>query len=358
MTVALYILAVLPAALFQNMGNVLAITGAIAGSCLSYIGPGLVYIGIHGGRFMELLEQSWLSSMVPNPSSASSSKYRSKQQAGDDVKKAPTLAVETTPLVGTQQEAADLAQKHIEKVDTDNDKDEKEWMIVCCVKFIVWHVTLCPLWVALARGGRTGLTRHIHDMALKSPHPIRIGDVEYSRAMVNQLGRVQADPEVAAVVWPSSQSLHGSLSPTTSSTAQRQPPLRSGSDIDAYRQQQQQRGQETQEAVSPLPFLAARGGLSDSNKVINTNQLARSPGAMQPGNLNQQIGQGILQRQKLERKQQQKKERALEADPQEAPPSWYDFAVAIFFILFGLLAMVAGVLSLFISGEAAAARRW
>jgi sodium-coupled neutral amino acid transporter 11 len=38
LTVALYLSAVIPAAIFEELGDVLAITGAIGGSCLSYIG--------------------------------------------------------------------------------------------------------------------------------------------------------------------------------------------------------------------------------------------------------------------------------------------------------------------------------
>ena len=59
LTVALYILALIPAVLFQNMGNVLSVTGAIGGSCLSYIGPGAVYIGIHGAALIKMANDFW-----------------------------------------------------------------------------------------------------------------------------------------------------------------------------------------------------------------------------------------------------------------------------------------------------------
>ena len=38
LTVVLYLFAVIPAALFEDLGNVLAVSGAVGGSCLSYIG--------------------------------------------------------------------------------------------------------------------------------------------------------------------------------------------------------------------------------------------------------------------------------------------------------------------------------
>jgi sodium-coupled neutral amino acid transporter 11 len=64
LTVLLYLLAVVPAAAFEDLGPVLAITGAVGGSCLAYIGPGVVYLGVHGGRFLELVQESWLGSKL------------------------------------------------------------------------------------------------------------------------------------------------------------------------------------------------------------------------------------------------------------------------------------------------------
>lgn len=341
LTVALYLSAVLPAALFENMGNVLAFTGAIGGSCLSYIGPGLVYIGVHGGRFMELLDNSWLSSMIPINKKPPSSSSKTRQQSqttkeASDIKKVVTHAVETTPLVNSEAAASEVAQK-LSMAGNDGGGTElsEDSFIVYCVKFAVWHLTLCPIWVALASGGKAGLTRHVHDLALKSPHPIRIGDVEYSRALVNQLGRVDADPEHAAVVWPAA------LGALVTPPQDRNPPVRSGSDND----------------LPIMPLLAANPLASISSDrliaVAGDSQLVQSPGST----ANQRIGQAILQKQKQARKQQKQQSAVVEPDPQEAPPSWYDFVVAIFFILFGCLAMVAGILSLFVSNEDSVGRR-
>jgi sodium-coupled neutral amino acid transporter 11 len=58
LTLALYVFALVPALLFENLGTVLAATGAVGGSCLSYLGPGAVFIGIHG-RYFLLKVASW-----------------------------------------------------------------------------------------------------------------------------------------------------------------------------------------------------------------------------------------------------------------------------------------------------------
>ena len=54
--------------------------------------------------------------------------------------------------------------------------------------------------------------------------------------------------------------------------------------------------------------------------------------------INQLVGKELLE------KQQKKQE--LERDPQEEPPSWGDFYVAIGFMLLGVMALFAGVYSL------------
>jgi len=45
MTIAMYILALIPALIFDDLGPVLSITGSLGGSFLAYIGPGLAFLG-------------------------------------------------------------------------------------------------------------------------------------------------------------------------------------------------------------------------------------------------------------------------------------------------------------------------
>ena len=57
LTLAVYVWVMIPAVMFRNLGPVLSLTGTIGGSFLSYMGPGAVYIGLHGQRFLELSGQ-------------------------------------------------------------------------------------------------------------------------------------------------------------------------------------------------------------------------------------------------------------------------------------------------------------
>lgn len=51
-TIMCYLITLLPALVFQDIGPVLSLTGSVGGSCISYIGPGLVYLGVNGEDFI------------------------------------------------------------------------------------------------------------------------------------------------------------------------------------------------------------------------------------------------------------------------------------------------------------------
>merc|ERR1711897_65914 len=55
-TIALYLMALIPACIFDNLGPVLSISGAVGASCLAYIAPGLVYLGVNGSVFIEKIQ--------------------------------------------------------------------------------------------------------------------------------------------------------------------------------------------------------------------------------------------------------------------------------------------------------------
>jgi hypothetical protein len=57
--------------------------------------------------------------------------------------------------------------------------------------------------------------------------------------------------------------------------------------------------------------------------------------------INQRIGA-------MARRQMEEEKLALEDDPQGNPPSSVDFFIAAFYVIFGVVAMAAGLLSIFI----------
>jgi sodium-coupled neutral amino acid transporter 11 len=266
LTVILYLMAVIPAAMFEDMGSVLAVTGAIGGSCLSYVGPGLVYLGVHGARFLELLQESWLGSMLP----------MSLREPTEDT----TRAVETTPLVARD------GTKSLETI-IKPEEEHRDDMLRTIAKTLTWYLCCFPLWVWIASTGKRNIKAHIRDMALKSPHPIRIGDVEYSVADYRRAANAE-----------------------------------DGGDDD---------DETNDKLVSMLPFKRV-----DSMP----SKMTVLPGGSAA--INQRIGQQILKKQKMKRQTVQG------GEPPHAAPTWRDFFIAIFFMLFGGLAFIAGILSLFI----------
>ena len=50
----LYVATLIPALIFDDLGPVLSITGSLGGSCIAYIAPGMVYLGIYGEEFIAL----------------------------------------------------------------------------------------------------------------------------------------------------------------------------------------------------------------------------------------------------------------------------------------------------------------
>ena len=169
LTVFLYLTAVIPAALFDDLGSVLAIAGAVGGSCLSYIGPGAVFLGVHGERFMELVRESMLGKMLPD------STYSQSNTSNRTNTKNPG---ETSPLLAKN---LDTETGFASTVDPSHPEESQESLLARLFRIPLWYLTLMPVWCAMARLGQASVHKHAEEMALQSPHPIRIGSVVYRR---------------------------------------------------------------------------------------------------------------------------------------------------------------------------------
>jgi len=126
MTLILYIGALVPALLFQDLGTVLAITGAVAGSCLSYLGPGAAFLGVHGKHFLNTVA-SW------------------------DVSREEQLLMWKYP-VGRREE-------HFESVG----------IIAQLSSAFLWYISFMPLWCAIASIGEHNIEVFEMEQLAKSP---------------------------------------------------------------------------------------------------------------------------------------------------------------------------------------------
>lgn len=215
LTIALYFLAVVPAIVFENLGNVLSVTGAIGGSCLSYIGPGAVYLGVHGADFLDMVQGYWHS-------------YNNT----DATATLENNMTEVRPILAGDRELSPPPPPP---------PPQDSWYTKC-FKTILWYLLLMPFWCFFARWGAEQTKEHERELALKSPHLSRIGG--NSKSAHHNIKRIGSLPTVVPPPVPVSYQQQG---PKIVQLQQQQPKL-------ARRAERQQEEQE--EDIKIVPTLA------------------------------------------------------------------------------------------------------
>ena len=242
LTLIIYFSSLIPALFIESVGSVLAITGAIAGSSLSYIGPGMIYLAVYGDEFLKKVEEVW----------------------GKDEE-----STDTTPAESDVESSRLLSiQKQNEETTTESSAPEQSLF-----KSIAWYLLLMPLWCEVAKMGKAKLEAFKEAEALKSPH-------------INRLGKV-ARPSLQMV-------------------------------------------------PANIPRVGSADGGHAGMLKFPTPKYGSTAGG------NKAIGAAILA--------QQRSASSRAASPAPAdldePPTWYDFCVAIFFVVFGMIALCAGLFSI------------
>lgn len=137
LTCAIYILSLIPAMLMNSTGKVLAITGAIAGSSLAYVVPGLTFFAIRGDVFLELIHKRWgrahqLWGFPVN--------FIAKNEAGLPTERA-------------------INQNPVAKTST--------------LDSFLWYALCMPIWSAIAQFGQTKLAEHFEQEEMMSPSVVK-----------------------------------------------------------------------------------------------------------------------------------------------------------------------------------------
>ena len=130
MVVSLYLATLIPALFVDNIGPVLSITGSLGGSCVAYIGPGLIYLGCHGEAFIEYTDI--LLGKTPTTD--------------------PTIEL---PVAGD----ANATITQTESQPPYNPQSKPWW----------WFVGLFPIWRAIASSGSIGMKRNLEQLEEESP---------------------------------------------------------------------------------------------------------------------------------------------------------------------------------------------
>jgi hypothetical protein len=230
--------------------------------------------------------------------------------------------------------------------------DDADGRLCKALKVMLWYLLGMPIWIRLASIGKGSLTNYVTEMALKSPHPIRIGNVRFARAKV--LG---GDSYTRVVMLqrnnhPSTRNKNLSAAFANATALSEDPTttydvdqrfdslstrlLRADSlpkfSRDSYKMQTMRDG--TIVALPPLAFYQPKQTSDTNNPNKDYQSINQKIGAMAKSAANQQ--QSI-----------EGDDIAIEDDPQGDPPRALDFAIAIFYIIFGIIAMFAGLASIF-----------
>ncbi|KAL7551784.1 hypothetical protein ACHAWF_014976 [Thalassiosira exigua] len=157
LTSGLYILSLIPAMLMDSTGKVLAATGAVAGSSIAYIGPGLAILAIHGSEFLDMIRKRWSaqSQLWGYPTNIVSA------EAGEDGK---TLKKNGVVQVDEAQPDHD---ENIEPMSSHQAIPESSMLDI-----ILWYALAFPIWSAIAQFGQKNLNKHF-DKNMLSPSVVK-----------------------------------------------------------------------------------------------------------------------------------------------------------------------------------------
>jgi len=131
LTLALYISSLIPALFMESTGKVLSATGAVGGSSLAYIGPGMAYVAIHSNEFIYCIHRRW------------------KNGSSNHLWRYPNI-------------------NNLHCLDSEIAEEDKK--IQCQVwDAILWYISGMPLWSTIACIGQVNLKAHFEKDDTASP---------------------------------------------------------------------------------------------------------------------------------------------------------------------------------------------
>lgn len=177
--------------------------------------------------------------------------------------------------------------------ETDSEQKQSTSMLQKFFRGITWYVFLMPIWCLIADMGKKNLTEFQKKEALKSPHPSR-------------LGKSGPPPQLEIPMQAQQRPRAGSFGEEEIGTMPQ--PIRPNSGPKVF------------------PYGAVAGG---GNQAIGAALMAKK----------QSFGNNLAK----------KKSQGEDEDEIDVPPTWWDFCVAIFFIVFGVVALCAGMVSIMVA---------
>jgi len=171
-TAAIYLCALIPALFLDNLGSVLSVTGTVAGSSLSYIGPGAAYLAVHGSVFLHLVKSSFLFSDDRRDALDSSHTTITPQIKSQELCQ---LVASSGNSLKSSQDHVVISSKAMAASSSGN------------IETFLWFFLLMPLWTQIAKLGEQQLMIYRINEALKKRLPNRLGKVTGSSFGVEEL---------------------------------------------------------------------------------------------------------------------------------------------------------------------------
>jgi len=159
-TIGIYVVTLIPALIVDDLGPVLSITGSLGGSMLSYMAPGMVYLGVNGEHFME-----WTNNMLDT--------HRSKRG-----KKLDSDGIEL-PVAGDANQQMQASQASSSNPNVYAESSKPWW----------WFPALMPIWCALAMTGRQAMKEKLDDHEVTEFHVTVTAEEENESATMHPTTR-------------------------------------------------------------------------------------------------------------------------------------------------------------------------
>lgn len=312
LTFALYLLTLLPALLLKNLGAVLSITGSVAGSALSFIGPGASYLAVHGAEFKKLVNSKWT---WGNPDRKADVSREFKLSCGGQV-------CEVGPDDGSGASLSCAFGIEDEAASPLSVRENALHVFQFLLGRAAWYVFLMPLWMMIADFGQRNLLDYAVTEEMKSPLPVKpLGKITHRRAL-SEIAKGLHTPDLVNMKKESQ---------VTEST-----PLLQVKDI---------------MGVDTHPLMLKKSiSIPDILKVAMEDGFQsigkQKTEALLPGGVDRAIGAAIVARANALYSLDHDVAES-EVDPQADFPKVQDFCLAAAFVTLGFVAMIAGVYSVF-----------
>lgn len=183
-TLALYLAALIPGLFLNDLGPVLSITGSLGGSCIAYIAPGLVYLGVNGEAFQDLCR-----SMARNWNHKHDDKIeKDAPLEGAGELELPVAGDADQRMAGNGDGENEAGQPGPSDLPVAGEKRtltmQPDFRKPCW-----WYLGLFPIWWAIASSGRMGMREKLGDtVEARSSSPEGAGDDPDTTEHVDVLG--------------------------------------------------------------------------------------------------------------------------------------------------------------------------